>query len=202
MKELEAVLARVSAEVAGVRLWQVPGLEPLLSVKGSVGQVAAGALGSDSFPVRAILFDKTPGLNWSLAWHQDRTIVVKKRHDVAGFGPWTIKQGLQHVAPPITVLESMVTIRVHLDPVSPDNAPLKIAPGSHRFGRIEESRISEVVNKCGTATCLADRGDVWLYSTPILHSSEAARVPARRRVLQIDYAACKLPGGLEWAGIG
>jgi hypothetical protein len=38
-------------------------------------------------------------------------------------------------------------------------------------------------------------------STPILHCSEAAGEPAHRRVLQVDFAAADLPGGLAWLGI-
>ena len=57
------------------------------------------------------------------------------------------------------------------------------------------------MERCGTAVCEAEAGDVWLYATPILHASEAAKVPTRRRVLQVDYAAGDLPGGLEWAGV-
>lgn len=67
-------------------------------------------------PVRALLFDKTDGGNWALAWHQDRTIEVAERCEVAGFGPWTVKQGRVHVAPPVSLLERMVTVRLHLDP--------------------------------------------------------------------------------------
>jgi ectoine hydroxylase-related dioxygenase (phytanoyl-CoA dioxygenase family) len=151
--------------------------------------------------VRAILFDKTATTNWSLGWHQDRTIVVAERREVPGFGPWTVKAGLLHVAPPFELLSRMVTLRVHLDPVAQDNAPLLIAPGSHRFGRVLESEIDSVVARCGVATCLAGAGDVWLYATPILHASDAASAPGRRRVLQIDYAAEALPGGLAWCGI-
>jgi len=39
------------------------------------------------------------------------------------------------------------------------------------------------------------------YATPIVHASQAAPVPARRRVLQVDFAAVELPGGLEWLGV-
>lgn len=95
----------------------------------------------------------------------------------------------------------MVTLRAHLDDVPATNAPLMIAPGSHRLGRIPESQISAVVEACGTATCVADAGDVWLYSTPILHASDAATAPRSRRVLQVDYAADPLPDGLEWLGV-
>ncbi|MBB6229491.1 phytanoyl-CoA dioxygenase family protein [Polymorphobacter multimanifer] len=151
--------------------------------------------------MRAVLFDKTAGTNWSLAWHQDRTICVERRKELQGFGPWTTKQGMQHVAPPFELLSRMVTLRVHLDDVPATNSPLLIAPGSHKHGRVPVGAIDAVVRQCGTYTCLADAGDVWAYATPILHASEAAAMPARRRVLQVDFAAEDLPGGLEWLGV-
>lgn len=92
-------------------------------------------------PVRALLFDKSDDGNWALAWHQDRTIEVVEQQAVEGFGPWTVKQGRVHVAPPVTLLERMVTVRFHLDPVDADNAPLLVAPGSHRLGFIPEDAI-------------------------------------------------------------
>ena len=176
-------------------------LRPLLAAESQIGAIAAGAIGANARPVRAILFDKTETANWSLGWHQDRTVVVAERREVPGFGPWTVKAGLPHVAPPFELLARMVTVRIHLDPFGPGNAPLLVAPGSHRFGRVAETDIDSVVARCGIATCLAEAGDVWLYATPILHASNAASVPKRRRVLQVDYAAETLPGGLEWLGI-
>lgn len=85
---------------------------------------------------RAILFNKTARTNWSLAWHQDRTICVKEKRVAPGFGPWTLKSGMIHVAPPFDLLTRMVTLRAHLDDVPVTNAPLIIAPGSHAFGRL------------------------------------------------------------------
>ena len=72
-------------------------------------------LGPRAFAVRALFFDKTPGANWNLPWHQDVTIAVKERRDVAGFGPWTLKAGIHHVHAPGPLLARMVTIRIHLD---------------------------------------------------------------------------------------
>ncbi|WP_349293288.1 phytanoyl-CoA dioxygenase family protein [Sphingomonas lycopersici] len=118
--------------------------------QGSIGSIAASVLGPTSRPVRAILFDKTAETNWSLAWHQDRTICVQKRIAVEGFGPWTIKGGMQHVAPPFDLLARMVTLRVHMDDVPATNAPLMIAPGSHADGRILVDAIEEVVRRRGT----------------------------------------------------
>ncbi len=176
-------------------------LAGLLAVAGPIGSVAAAALGPDCFPVRAILFDKTQATNWALGWHQDRTIAVRARADVPGFGPWTRKQGMAHVAPPVAVLSGMVTLRIHLDPVPETNAPLLIARGSHRLGAVAERDIEGIVAGSDVFACLAERGDIWLYATLILHASAASVRAARRRVLQVDYAAAPLPGGLDYLGV-
>lgn len=201
LSELEGVLAAQPRDRAGLRLSGIPELPPFLDPGGLVGQIPASVLGLECLPVRAILFDKSTVQNWSLGWHQDRTIAVRQRIDVDGFGPWSIKSGMIHVEPPFDLLASMVTIRVHLDPVPATNAPLLIAPGSHKCGRIPTPEISDVVHRCGIIACLADAGDVWLYATPILHASDAAVEPQRRRVLQVDYALGQLPGGLRWLGV-
>jgi hypothetical protein len=198
---VEAALAELPAERAGLRLFGVEGLGALLAPSGRIGALAAAVLGVRTRPVRAILFDKSPTTNWSLAWHQDRVMAVKDRVEVEGFGPWSRKHGALHVAPPFELLAGMLTLRLHLDPVGPGNAPLLIAPGSHRLGRVAEPDIPEAVARCGTYACLAERGDAWLYATPILHASERAAEPRRRRVLQVDFAAHDLPGGLEWLGV-
>lgn len=201
LRSLEAAVANLPPDQAGIRLYGVPALQPFLAASAAIGKVAAAALGEVARPVRAILFDKTASTNWGLPWHQDRTIVVTRRVEIEGFGPWTVKSGLLHVAPPFDLLARMVTLRVHLDAVPETNAPLLIAPGSHRLGQIPEGEVKSVVQRCGTATCLAHAGDIWLYSTPILHCSEAARDASHRRVLQVDFAACDLPGGLTWLGV-
>jgi ectoine hydroxylase-related dioxygenase (phytanoyl-CoA dioxygenase family) len=119
-----------------------------------------------------------------------------------GFENWTVKAGAPHVEPPFDLIERMVTARIHIDPVPAGNAPLLIAPGSHASGRIAEGEIDTVVQRCGTHACLADAGDVWLYRTAILHRSDRSVGEGRRRVLQVDFAAEELPGGLEWLGVG
>jgi ectoine hydroxylase-related dioxygenase (phytanoyl-CoA dioxygenase family) len=198
---LETVLSHLPRGHAGLRLRGVEGLVPFLASTGQIGRCAASVLGNNCRPVRAILFDKTPETNWALGWHQDRTIVVKQRVSVDGFGTWSVKSGMLHVEPPFELLSGMVTLRVHIDQVSPRNAPLLIAPGSHRFGRVADDDVREVARRCGTVACLAEPGDIWLYATPILHASEAAVAPVHRRVLQVDFSAGRLPGDLEWLGV-
>ncbi len=163
--------------------------------------IARRLLGEAAFPVRAVLFDKTADRNWSLGWHQDRTIAVKDRQAADSFCPWTTKDGMAHVAPPMRILEAMVTLRLHLDPCGLDNAPLKAALGSHRLGRIAAAEAARAAGDLPVLPCLAERGDVWAYATPILHASDRAARPARRRVLQVDFAAEPLPGCLQWLGV-
>jgi ectoine hydroxylase-related dioxygenase (phytanoyl-CoA dioxygenase family) len=126
---------------------------------------------------------------------------VQARRDVEGFGPWSLKGGMQYVEPPFDILAGMVTARIHLDDCARGNAPLLIAPGSHRLGRVPAKEAADLADRIGVEACLADAGDVWLYATPILHASERASTPAQRRVVQVDYAATVLPGGLEWLGL-
>ena len=202
LTELEAALAECPPDRPGIRVRGVPVLDTLLASDESLGWIACDRIGRAARPVRAVLFDKTPATNWALGWHQDRTIAVSKRHDVPGYGPWSVKAGIAHVEPPFDIIEVMVTLRIHLDDVPDDNAPLLIAPGSHGFGRIAEAVLIDVVARCGTAVCTARRGDVWAYSTPIVHASSASVGHAHRRVLQVDYAAVALPAPLEWLGIG
>jgi len=201
LPDLRVTLAQLPPDQAGIRLHGMEALHRYLAPTGTIGAIACLAVGTFAKPVRAILFDKSAATNWSLGWHQDRTICVRERIDIPGFGPWSVKAGLHHVAPPIDLLSRMVTLRFHLDDVPATNAPLLIAPGSHRRGRVPESSVSHVVAECGVIACLAKAGDVWAYSTPILHASDAARSPEHRRVLQVDFSADDLPGGLEWLGV-
>ena len=172
-----------------------------LLTSGAVGRVARTLIGDAARPVRVVLFDKTPETNWSVAWHQDRTIAVRTRMETKGFGPWSVKDGTVHVEPPVEILDGMVTLRLHLDDCCADNGPLKLVSGSHRLGVIPAHRAAGLAEALPVKFCTARAGDIWASATLILHASEQAVRPGRRRVLQIDYAAVDLPGGLQWRGI-
>jgi hypothetical protein len=149
LADIRRALAHLPPDQAGLRITGIEALRPLLAASGPIGAVAAASLGQRARAVRAILFDKTAATNWALGWHQDRTISVVERLDVTGFGPWTIKRGMPHVAPPFALLSRMVTLRVHLDDTPSTNAPLLIAPGSHRLGCVPVSDIDAAVQTCG-----------------------------------------------------
>lgn len=149
--------------------------------------------------VRLIAFDKSPAANWFVPWHQDRTIAVERRAAVAGYGRWTLKDGAVHVEPPVDVLRQMVTLRIHLDDCDEDNGPLECLIGSHRHGRLDRAGINEAVATCEARVCLAVRGDILAMRPLTVHRSQRARLPARRRVLHLEYAGCALPAPLRWA---
>ena len=200
-EQWQEILLRLPQQNAGTRLREIPGLKQRIGNGSVPWSLGAALIGDTARPVRATLFNKTSLNNWPLGWHQDRTIAVARREDVPGFRSWTIKQGIQHVEPPFELLANMVTVRIHLDPVDAENAPLRIVPGSHRLGRIAETEYANALARFGETDCLAEAGDIWMYSTLILHASRAASQPRSRRVAQVDYCAQELPGGLEWAGI-
>jgi len=198
---LEDLAARRLDNAPGARITRDEALSRLLENDSTIDRIAKSKLGANARPVRAVMFDKRPDANWVVGWHQDRTIAVRARAEAPGYGRWTRKAGIDHVEPPFELIETMITLRAHLDPCDEDNAPLRVVPGSHRLGRIRHDQIAEIVERLGSYACLASAGDVWLYPTAILHSSEAAWAPRRRRVLQIDYSSAALPGSLEWLGL-
>lgn len=164
----------------------------------SVRALVEPVLGPAAFVVRAIVFDKRPGANWDVPWHQDVTIAVEARADVAGFGPWSTKDGVPHVQPPASVLEQMRTVRLHLDDCGPENGALRVVPGSHRLGVL-----GDVVDVADAerrhVVCAARAGDAVLMRPLLLHASRKSRVVAHRRVLHLELAAAALPAPLEWA---
>lgn len=155
-------------------------------------------LGPKAVPVRGIFFDKTPDANWKVAWHQDLTIAVSDKLPADGFTAWSQKEGIWHVQPPRTVLENMVTARLHLDDCDEANGPLQVIPGSHSCGRLDAETIQKVRKEHSPVLCTARAGDVLFMRPLILHASSAATVARHRRVVHIEYAAGDLPSGLQW----
>ena len=155
-------------------------------------------LGNTTRVVRGIYFDKHRDANWKVAWHQDMTIAVRERVDVEGYGPWSIKARIHHVQPPVSVLENMLTLRIHLDEADESNGALRVFPGSHKFGRMETHQIDEWKQQRKPVTCVVRSGGAMLMRPLLLHSSSVAVNPTHRRVLHFEYASIDLPAGLKW----
>lgn len=179
---------------------RVPDVEELAASPKILGLLEE-LFGAKPIPLRSIFFDKTPKANWLVPWHQDLSIAVKQRIDLRGYGPWSMKDGVPHVQPPFEVLEVMVTIRLHLDDCDESNGSLRVIPGSHRLGRLDTASIAQLRLRQKEVTCAVRSGDALLMRPLLLHASSEASAPAHRRVIHLEYAACPLPDGLEWAEV-
>lgn len=149
-------------------------------------------LGGGAAAVRATLFDKVHGANWRVPWHRDRLIAVRQRCEVPGFSAWSMKNGVDHVEPPRPLLDAMIAVRLHLDPVDHANAPLRVLPGSHRLTD------TDAIHESAAQTIVCARGAALIMRPLLYHASAPALTPDHRRVLHLEYAAGDLPGGLEW----
>jgi ectoine hydroxylase-related dioxygenase (phytanoyl-CoA dioxygenase family) len=155
-------------------------------------------LGDKVRVVRGIFFDKQPTANWKVPWHQDVTIAVKNRLALDGYHPWSIKAGVHHVQPPTAILEQMLTVRIHLDRTDESNGALKVIPGSHCQGKLNDMEIDLWKQLSSGISCNLEPGGVLLMRPLLLHASSMATISSHRRVIHLEYASHPLPSGLEW----
>lgn len=161
--------------------------------------VATECLRAPVHLVRALFFDKTPQRNWFVTWHQDKTVAVNKRFEMIGWDRWSIKDGVQHVQPPVAVLNSMLTLRLHLDAADETNGCLRVIPGSHVQGLLGEAALAATVAGEQAIDCCLQAGDALLMRPHILHASGKSHVPGHRRVIHLEYSCFELPAGIAWA---
>lgn len=172
-----------------------------LSDGGACLGAASEALGAPAWPVRGILFDKTPEANWKVRWHQDCAVPLREKIETPGFSGWSVKDGVVHAEAPAYVLEQMVAIRIHLDDCGASNGPLRVLPGTHRDGVLSRERIIELSESRRATDLCVKMGDAILMKPLLLHASAQAEAPAHRRVIHIEYSSGVLPMGLEWHNI-
>jgi hypothetical protein len=152
-------------------------------------------LGESAGVVRVLYFDKPPGHSWALPWHKDYSLAVEAHGQGGLFTKPTVKAGVPHVVAPKEVLDRMLTLRVHLDAMTPENGPLRVIPGSHRAYHQKGDPPRQPV----TLHCAA--GDVLLMRPLVTHASghSAPGAGLHRRVLHLECAADPtLPDGYRW----
>ena len=169
-----------------------------LATSPAIRNLVEPVLGPSARAVRGTLFDKTPGANWKVPWHQDLSIAVQEKVPIDGFGPWSVKAGVVHVQPPATILESMIAVRVHLDDCAEGNGPVRVVPGSHKHGRLSAEQIRTISSTSPSVSCSVRCGGVLLMRPLLLHASSPSQSPQHRRVIHIDFSAGELPAGLKW----
>ena len=151
----------------------------------------------NSFLTKSIYFDKPPGSNWFVAWHQDISISVAARHDTPGYAHWTHKQGIVGVVPPIDILQNTLTVRIHLDDTDANTGALRVVEGSHLEGIVrKEAQPWEAEREI---VCAVPAGGVMLMRPLTLHASRRAAAGARRRVIHLEFCNLELADGLLWA---
>lgn len=155
-------------------------------------------LGKDARLVRSILFVKTKDTNWGVSWHQDLAIAVRERVEIDGYSGWSAKEGVTHVQPPVSILEDMLAVRLHLDPADESNGALIVIPGSHSRGRIPADEAANVAKRLGSHICSVQAGDALLLRPLILHASSKSTSVVPRRVIHLEFAAIDLPDPLDW----
>ncbi|MBC8353893.1 MAG: phytanoyl-CoA dioxygenase family protein [Planctomycetes bacterium] len=209
----EATVLRLTSDIQDLAAGEsvrrkrgIYGVRNLLDVCPAVRELAASEairqsvcpiLGDDCFAVRAVFFDKIPDANWSLGWHQDSVIAVRERLDIEGFVAWSEKAGVWQVQPPADVLAKMLAIRVHLDDCPADNGALRVLPGSHSHGWLDDE-IDDWKANTPEVICDVRATDIIAMHPLVLHASAKSNQPRHRRVIHIEYAAEELSGSLEW----
>ena len=163
-------------------------------------EVARRELGTEPFPFRATLFEKSGKANWLVVWHQDTALPLRERFDAPGWGPWSEKAGVPYAHAPASALSRVVALRIHLDASTTDNGPLRIVPRSHVLGILTDEEICSVAKEYGFVECLVPKGGILMMSPLIIHSSSKVRTNVPRRVLHIEYSdSPSLGQGIEFA---
>lgn len=162
--------------------------------------IAQQILGPNAFPYRATLFDKSPISNWLVAWHQDKALPLRERHDLPEWGPWSVKDGVIYAHAPASALSRVVALRFHLDDSTTENGPLRVLPETHAMGVLSDNAIHDLSARTTAVDCLVPRGGILVMRPLIVHASSKSRSAMRRRVLHIEYApSASIADGLQLA---
>lgn len=170
----------------------------VLAVDARIRGLIEPVLGQQAAVVRSIYFNKTPQANWQVGWHQDLTIAVRARHELAGYGPWSHKDGVAHVQAPVDLLDNMLTLRLHLDDTDEDNGALLVVPGSHTLGRLSADAALAAAQRSPSDTCRVPAGGAMLFRPLLLHASRKSVSERARRVIHLEFAAAPLQAPLAW----
>jgi Phytanoyl-CoA dioxygenase (PhyH) len=199
-RRLVIAVSEVKRSGAGARhVLRLPLVREVAS-DGRLLGIAARFVGGTPTPFRATLFDKASRFHRLVVWHQDTALPLRQRVDGGEWGPWSTRAGVLCAHAPAWALETVVALRVHLDDSVRTNGPLRVLPGSHRLGVLDDVEIAELVRKTTPVDCLAPAGGVVAMRPLTIHASSKVTVDRRRRVLHIEYAASPtLAPGIELA---
>lgn len=189
---------RRSSDLFAIRqfLKEVPGIVSIL-LNTQLTNILHSVLGNKYCIVKSIYFDKPSSSNWYVSYHQDPTISVDKKTELAGFNNWTIKHNQFAVQPPPDILQNILTVRIHLDDTDESNGALKVIPGSHLKGIYRPETIDWSVER--EESCNVPRAGIMLMKPLLLHSSGRTTNNKQRRVIHVELSNQELPEGINWS---
>jgi ectoine hydroxylase-related dioxygenase (phytanoyl-CoA dioxygenase family) len=168
LKVLDDVCPDLAPRTAGAQSQAFsPTAYAWLAAHDSLLELASRLLQAPARLLRIQAFDKSPGVNWFVPWHQDRAEDGQERS--------------------VAQLERTVALRIHLDDCDENNGPLEVIPGSHTAGRLDAQAIAVRTAATTPVLCLAVRGDIVAMRPLLIHRSQRARAPAARRVIHLEF---------------
>lgn len=164
----------------------------------------AAVLPAQAVAIQCTLFEKSRDRNWLVPMHQDLGVPVAARVEHADLRGWSVKEGRLQVQPPAALLQRLVALRVQVDDCLADDGPLRVLPGTHLLGRLDEGEAARLRRDPphGEWSCTARAGQGWLMRPLLLHASSKATGSSRRRVLHFVWGPADPPLGLRWAPPG
>jgi ectoine hydroxylase-related dioxygenase (phytanoyl-CoA dioxygenase family) len=180
---------------AGIR--HALGLAPVAAIaRGQkLMKIAKDILGNEALPIRATLFDKSPLSNWLVVWHQDTALPLRERREKTGWGPWSVKDGVNYAHAPMQALQNVLALRVHLDDSTASNGPLRVLPDTHKFGVLTDDQIHGLAELTAPVSCIVPRCGVLAMRPLVIHASSKSTSEIPRRVLHIEYASSSVVDG-------
>ncbi|MEH6459041.1 phytanoyl-CoA dioxygenase family protein [Chitinimonas sp. JJ19] len=150
--------------------------------------------------VQCTLFEKSLDRNWLVALHQDLSIPVVARVETPALTSWSCKQGGWYVQPPLSVLQGLLAVRLHVDACGPHDGALRVMPGTHRLGILDHAARLRCQSAQAAVLCPVVRGAAMVMHPLLLHASSKATGNSRRRVLHFLFGPAHLPLGMAWPG--
>jgi len=196
--ELASRLASMPASAAGARRLLDESWCRTLATRLKDHPAIRPLLPGGAVAIQCIYFQKSTGKNWLVPFHQDVSMPVASRVDHPALSGWSEKEGSLHVHAPVDLLERMIALRLHIDECGEEDGPLRVAPGSHRLGRLEGEAIAAARRDLGESIVPVPRGGALAMRPLILHASSKSTGAGQRRVLHFVFAPSSPPMGLTW----
>jgi hypothetical protein len=190
--ECESVLSDLSKDVdinrAGVRNLMSLDVVARVAKDERLLRLTQDLTGIMLIPFKAILFNKTGKTNWLVAWHQDTAPPLEQEITEDGWGPCSVKNGVTFSHAPSEILRQILAFRIHLDPSTSINGPLRVIPGSHHDRSSDDDIFRQIVQNGKKVELTVGRGGVIAMRPMLIHASSKCETDEPRRVLHIEYA--------------